>query len=433
MTHAASSLSWAGSPLARRPTRETLALVLAGGRGSRLGALTDWRAKPAVPFGGKFRIIDFALSNCINSDIRKILVLTQYKSHSLVKHLLNGWAFLNSERGEFLDIVPAQQWLSEEGWYRGTADAVYQSLDIISGYGPKYVLILAGDHVYSMDYGEMLAVHMRTQADVTIACSTVPLREAQEFGVMEADDSGRIVGFIEKPKSPRPMPGRSDIALVSMGVYIFLADYLVHQLRQDAQDPKSSHDFGKNIIPRLLAQGYRVQAYYFGSSSQTPYYWRDVGTIDAYFKANMELIESAPPFQPFDPAWPTTTYQPASPASVFLNGVSECSVSNSIVSNGCVVRGSRLDHSILFWNCRVDDGCRLERAIVLPGSEIREGARVRNAILDNRSLIPRGMVIGEEPEQDRARFDVTPEGIVLVTPRSLGQGMRYQPGLASGG
>jgi len=428
-----SKLPWTGSRQLRRLTRDTLALVLAGGRGSRLGALTDWRAKPAVPYGGKFRIIDFALSNCLNSDIRRILVLTQYKSHSLVKHLLNGWAFLNSERGDFIDIVPAQQWLTDETWYRGTADAVFQSLDIISGYGPKYVLVLAGDHIYSMDYGEMLAVHADTQADVTIACTTVPLSEASEFGIMEVDDNGRIIGFAEKPTAPRAMPGHPDRALASMGVYVFLSDYLAHQLHQDASDDKSSRDFGRNIIPRLLAQGYRVQAYYFGTSSQTPQYWRDVGTIDAYYKANMELLQPEPPFKVFDANWPTTTYQPHTPASSFVSGTTHCRMRNSIVSNGCEIRGSEISNSVLFWNAKVHDKCLLDGVIALPGCEIRQGARLRNVILDNRCVVPKGMVIGEDIAADRGRFDVTSSGVIVVTPKLLGQGTRYRPALSSGG
>ena len=422
-----------------RLTRDTLALILAGGRGSRLGALTDWRAKPAVPFGAKARIIDFALSNCVHSQIRRILVLTQYKSHSLVKHLLNGWGHLNSEHGEFLDVVPAQQWVAEDAWYRGTADAVYQCMDIVSGYGPKYVLILAGDHIYAMDYGEMLAVHAETGADVTIACTTVPIAQAREFGIMEVDATGRIIGFEEKPHSPKPMPGHPGHALVSMGIYVFLSDYLAHQLRQDQSDDLSAKDFGKNIIPRLIAQGYRVQAYFFGKPGGfEPEYWRDVGTVDAYFQANMELVSPAPPIDLHDTGWPILTYQPQLPPASFMSGGStgravSCRVQSSIVANGCIVKGSDLSQTILSAKAKVHPGCQLENVVALPGCEIRSDCRLRNVILDNRCVLPEGTVIGEDPVADRARFDVTSSGVVVVTRQALGQSARYYPSLASGG
>lgn len=417
-----------------RLTRDTLALILAGGRGSRLGTLTDWRAKPAVPFGARCRIIDFALSNCVHSQIRRIMVLTQYKSHSLVKHLLNGWGHLNSESGEFLDVVPAQQWVAEDAWYRGTADAVYQCMDIVAGYGPKYVLILAGDHIYAMDYGEMLAVHAETGADVTIACTTVPIGEAHEFGIMEVDAAGRIVGFEEKPKHPKPMPGRPDRALVSMGIYVFLTDYLAHQLRQDASDDLSSKDFGKNIIPRLISQGYRVQAYYFGKPrSDEPEYWRDVGTVDAYFQANMELVSERPPLDLNAPAWPMMTYQPQLPPARFVSSGTSCRVQNSIVANGTIVRSADIAQSILSAKVSVEHGSVLERVVALPGCEVRANCRLHNVILDNRCVVPEGTVIGEDPAADRARFEVTAGGTVVVTRKMLGQSARYHPSLASGG
>lgn len=424
-----------GARFVSRLTRDTLALILAGGRGSRLGALTDWRAKPAVPFGGKCRIIDFALSNCVHSHIRRILVLTQYKSHSLVKHLLNGWGHLNSEHGEFLDIVPAQQWLAEDAWYRGTADAVYQCMDIVAGYGPKYVLILAGDHIYAMDYGEMLAVHAETGADVTIACTTTPIESAGEFGIMEVDATGRVVGFEEKPKDPKPMPGRPDRALVSMGIYVFLTDYLAHQLRQDASDDLSAKDFGKNIIPRLIAQGYRVQAYFFGKSgTDEPAYWRDVGTVDAYFQANMELVSPTPPLDLHDPGWPVLTFQPQLPPMSFHSGPgTSCRIQNSVVASGCVVRSSDLSDCILSANVTVHPGCVLDRVVALPGCEIRSGARLRNVILDNRCVVPEGAVVGEDPAHDDARFEPTAGGVVVVTRKVLGQTARYHPSLVLGG
>lgn len=423
-----------GARFVSRLTRDTLALILAGGRGSRLGPLTDWRAKPAVPFGARCRIIDFALSNCVHSQIRRIMVLTQYKSHSLVKHLLNGWGHLNSESGDFLDVVPAQQWLAEDAWYRGTADAVYQCMDIVAGYGPKYVLILAGDHIYAMDYGEMLAVHAETGADVTIACTTAPIAEAREFGIMEVDATGRIVGFEEKPQKPKAMPGRPDRALVSMGIYVFLSDYLAHQLRQDASDDLSAKDFGKNIIPRLIAQGYRVQAYYFGRpGGGEPDYWRDVGTVDAYFQANMELVSPRPPLDLHDTAWPVLTYQPQLPPASFVSNATSCRVQSSIVANGTIVRSSDIAQTILSAKVSVHPGCVLDRVVALPGCEVRANCRLRNVILDNRCVVPEGTVIGEDAAADRARFEVTSGGTVIVTRKMLGQSSRYHPSLALGG
>lgn len=415
-----------------RLTRDALALVLAGGRGSRLGALTDWRAKPAVPFGGRCRIIDFALSNCHNSDIRRVLVLTQYKSHSLVKHLMAGWNFLNSESNGFLDIIPAQQWLDDGSWYLGTADAVYQSLDIVTGYGPKYVVVLAGDHVYAMDYAEMLGVHVDTSADVTIACTTATLEEAREFGVMEVDGNGRIVGFEEKPKNPKPMPGRPDRALVSMGIYVFLTDYLAHQLRQDAIDKSSSRDFGRNIIPALLSQGYRVQAYYFGKpDGGDPAYWRDVGTTDGYFNANMELLAPKPELDLFSSRWPILSYQ-AQVSAARMQGRAS-TISDSIIGAGAIVEQSRVSNSILSGNVKVHRDCVLDRVVALPGCEVRPGARLRNVILDGRCVVPAGTVIGENPAEDAEAYGVTAGGIVTLTRQLLGQGPSYHPSLVNGG
>ena len=308
-----------------RLTHNTLALVLAGGRGSRLGVLTDWRTKPAVPFGGKFRIVDFALSNCLNSGIRRICVLTQYKSHSLIQHLLQGWGGMNAEQGEFVDIIPAQQWLDDESWYQGTADAVFQSLDIIEAYRPEYVLILAGDHIYSMDYGETLAAHVDSKADFTIACNLVPKSEASQFGVMAVDAEERLVDFEEKPAEPKTMPGDPDTCLASMGIYVFSFDYLREQLRRDAADTNSSHDFGKDLIPFALANGDHLRAYPFRlSASGGPSYWRDVGTIDAYYEANLEVLAPEPPIDVNDPNWPIRTYQPQLPAARFVGAGKRC-------------------------------------------------------------------------------------------------------------
>ena len=413
-----------------RLTNDTLALVLAGGRGSRLGVLTDWRTKPAVPFGGKFRIIDFTLSNCLNSGIRRICVLTQYKSHSLIQHLLQGWTSLNSELGNFLDILPAQQWLDDDQWYQGTADAVYQSLDIIEAYAPKYVLILAGDHIYSMDYGEMLAAHVESGADLTIACNAVPMAEASHFGIMRIDGNGRIVDFQEKPETPQPMPDNPEMALGSMGIYVFSLNYLHDQLMRDASDETSSHDFGKDVIPCALAQGAKVHSYQFASTTQgaSPY-WRDVGTLDAFYQANMELISSAPPFDIYDRQWPIMTCQPQLPPARFLGRGLACGIENSMVSGGCEIEISKLFNSILFSNVKVYQGCVLDGVLALPGCEIGRGVRLKNVILDNQCRVQDGMVIGENPEEDAKRFVLTDNGVTIVNRKMLGQRKGYIPGV----
>jgi glucose-1-phosphate adenylyltransferase len=414
-----------------RLTNNTLALVLAGGRGERLGPLTDWRTKPAVPFGGKFRIIDFTLSNCLHSSIRKVCVLTQYKSHSLIQHLMRGWSNMNNERGEFLDIVPAQQWTDGESWFRGTADAVYQSLDIVQGYGVENVLILAGDHIYNMDYGEMLAEHARADADFTVACNAVPVEDAAgQFGVMEVDGTGAIVGFEEKPKAPKTMPGNPDKALASMGIYIASVEYLTKCLNVDAKAKESSHDFGKDVIPGALARGDRLQAHRFANPNEgrAPY-WRDVGTIDAYYQANMELLSPDSPLDLYDPTWPTLTYQPQLPPALFLDGGDLHSIEDSMVSGGCMVTESLLRNSVLFSNVKVHTGCQLEGVLALPGCEVGAGSRLKNVILDNQCQIPEGTVIGEDPARDAQRYHVTESGIVVVNRRQLGQGDNYIPGV----
>lgn len=413
-----------------RLTPNTLALVLAGGRGSRLGVLTDWRTKPAVPFGGKFRIIDFTLSNCLNSGIRRICVLTQYKSHSLIQHILHGWNRFNAERGEFIDIVPAQQWLDEGSWYLGTADAVYQSLDIIESYSPEYVLILAGDHIYNMDYGEMLAAHVEAGADFTIACNVVPKAEATQFGVMEVDASGRVVAFDEKPADPKSMPGNPEAALASMGIYVFSRGYLGEQLRRDACEATSSRDFGKDLIPSAIARGDSVLAYPFTNPGHGgEHYWRDVGTRDAYYQANMELLSTKPPLDIYDMDWPLMTYQPQLPPAQFSGCGAKCHVENSMVSGGCVVRRSNLDNTVLFSNVKVHEDCELQGVVVLPGCEIGAGSRIKGAILDNQCQIPPGTVIGEDPGKDGERFEITSGGIVIVNRKMLGQREQYIPSL----
>ena len=414
-----------------RLTTNTLALVLAGGRGERLGPLTDWRTKPAVPFGGKFRIIDFTLSNCLHSGIRKVCILTQYKSHSLIQHVMRGWTYLNSERGDFMDIIPAQQWTDDESWFQGTADAVYQSLDIIHGYGTEHVLILAGDHVYNMDYGEMLAEHVNTGADFTVAGLAVPIADAAgQLGVMEVDESGRIRGFEEKPAAPKPIPGSPDKALASMGIYIVSLGYLDEQLRVDAGNETSSHDFGRDIIPKVLANGDHLQAHQFVNphDGRAPY-WRDVGTLDAYYNANRELISRTPPLDLYDPSWSTLTYQPQLPPAHFVDGGDTHGIEDSMVSGGCVVVESLLRNTILFSNVKIHAGCRLDGVLALPGCELGAGSRIKNAILDNQCYVPPGTVIGEDLVLDRQRHFVTEAGVVVVNRKSLGQGESYFPGV----
>jgi glucose-1-phosphate adenylyltransferase len=414
-----------------RLTTNTLALVLAGGRGERLGALTDWRTKPAVPFGGKFRIIDFTLSNCIHSGLRKICVLTQYKSHSLIQHVMRGWTYLNTERGDFLDVVPAQQWTDDETWFQGTADAVYQSLDIIEGYGVEHVLILAGDHIYNMDYGEMLAEHVNSGADFTVACVSVPVADAaNQLGVMEVNDTGRIVGFEEKPAAPKPLSDDSTRALVSMGIYIASLNYLSAVLNQDATDSASSHDFGKDIIPKALDNGHQLQAHRFRNPHvDTQPYWRDVGTLDAYFQANLELLSPEPPLDLYDPSWPTLTYQQQLPPAHFTDGGLAHGIENSMVSGGCLIEASQIRQSILFSNVKVHQGCEFDSVLALPGCEIGAGSKLTRVVLDNRCQVPEGTVIGANLETDRQAYHVTEGRVVVVNRKLLGQEDRYMPGI----
>jgi glucose-1-phosphate adenylyltransferase len=406
-----------------RLTRETLALILAGGRGSRLAALTDGRAKPAVPFGGKFRIIDFPLSNCINAGIRRIGVLTQYKAHSLIRHIQMGWGFLRGEFNEFVEIIPAQQRVSENAWYAGTADAIYQNLDIIRAHAPRYVLVLAGDHIYKMDYGPMIAAHVRNEADITVGCIEVPLAQACAFGVMKTDSWSRIVSFVEKPQQPEPMVGRPDTALASMGIYVFNTQFLIEQLLRDAERADSSHDFGKDIIPGAIGR-YPVFAYPFrdvGSGQQA--YWRDVGTVDAYWDANIELIGVTPPLNLYDREWPIWTYQEQLPPAkfVFDEGERRGLAINSMVSGGCIVSGATVRHSLLFSNVRVDEQSVVEDSVVLPDVRIGRHCRIRRAVVDKGCVLPDHTVVGEDPQQDAKRFGVSPNGVVLVTPEMLGQ------------
>ncbi len=409
-----------------RLTRDTLALILAGGRGSRLKQMTLWRAKPAVPFGGKFRIIDFPLSNCMNSGIRRVGVLTQYKSHSLIQHIQRGWGFLRGEFGEFVELLPAQQRI-QSSWYAGTADAIYQNLDIIRTHNPEYVLILAGDHIYKMDYGPMIAEHVESAADMTVACLEVDLEAARAFGVMTTDADGRVREFNEKPENPVPMPGRDDLALASMGIYVFNTRFLFEQLIKDADNTSSSHDFGHDIIPSIISQ-YRVFAYPFrDAQSGRQAYWRDVGTVDAFWAANLELIGVTPELNLYDVDWPIWTYQEQMPPAkfVFDDKDRRGTAVDSMVSGGCVISGATVRHSLLFSNVKVNSYALLQHAVVLPDVRIGRHSRIQNAVIDKGCLVPPGTVIGEDLEQDAQRFHVTPGGVVLVTPEMLGQELHH--------
>jgi glucose-1-phosphate adenylyltransferase len=410
-------------------TKNTLALILAGGRGSRLKSLTDWRAKPAVPFGGKFRIIDFPLSNCMNSGIRRIGVVTQYKAHSLIQHIQRGWGFLRGEFDEFVELLPAQQRVEEE-WYKGTADAVFQNLDIMRAIGPEYVLILAGDHIYKMDYGRMLASHVRNKADMTVACLNVPIEEAKAFGVMGVDESDRIIQFREKPADPDPVPGNSEQALASMGIYVFNAAFLYEQLIRDADDPNSSHDFGQNIIPYLINK-YRIFAHRFSdscvNSNDGQHYWRDVGTIDAYWEANMELTKVIPDLNMYDKEWPIWTYQEQLPPAKFVFDEDDRrgKAVDALVSGGCIISGACVRGSLLFSDVRVNSYSSVEDSVILPKVDIGRYAVIQRAVIDKGCQIPDGMKIGVNLDEDRKRFYVSEKGITLVTPDMLGQSLHF--------
>ena len=400
--------------------RQTVALVLAGGRGSRLKNLTDRRAKPAVYFGGKFRIVDFALSNCLNSGIRRIGVITQYKSHSLLRHVQRGWGFLKSEMNEFVDLLTAQQRVDEESWYRGTADAVYQNHDIVSGYRCEYIVVLAGDHIYKMNYALMLADHVALGRECTVGCIEVPRAEARAFGVMAIDDERRVTDFVEKPADPPSMPGKPDRALASMGIYVFNARHLFRELDRDMDDPASSHDFGKDIIPKMVKAG-EVAAHPFDMScvgakdGKTPY-WRDVGTIDAYWDANIDLTATDPLLNLYDTDWPIWTYQPQLPPAKFVHNQDgrRGQAIESLVSGGCIVSGA-VYRSVLFSQVRVHSFSSVNWSVLLPGVQIGRQARVHRAVLDRDCVVKDGMTIGEDAAADAARFHRTESGIVLVT------------------
>jgi glucose-1-phosphate adenylyltransferase len=405
------------APLAR----VAMAYVLAGGRGSRLMELTDIRAKPAVYFGGKSRIIDCALSNALNSGIRRMAVATQYKAHSLIRHLQRGWTFFRPERNESFDILPASQRVSADMWYRGTADAVYQNIDIIESYDPKYVVLLAGDHVYKRDYEPMLQQHVEQRADVTVACIEVPCKQAVAFGVMHIDPSDRILSFLENPKDPPPVPGGPDASLVSMGIYVFETKYLIGELRRDASNAKSSHDFGKDLIPHIVAQGTAV-AHHFSTScvrsaAEASAYWRDVGTINAYWEANIDLTDVVPELDLFDRDWPIWTYGEITPPAKFVHDEDgrRGQAISSLVSGGCIVSGASLRRSLLFTGVRVNSYSTVENAVILPYVDVGRSARLKNVVIDRGVQIPEGLVVGEDPALDTKRFRRTDRGICLTT------------------
>jgi len=411
-----------------RLTRETLALILAGGQGSRLHELTHWRAKPGLYFGGKFRIIDFPLSNCINSGVRRIGVLTQYKAHSLIRHLVQGWSGFRGGTNEFVEILPASQRVGGE-WYRGTADAIYQNLDIIRTHAPRFVLILAGDHVYKMDYGAFLASHVEKLADMTVCCIEVPIAEAAgALGVMTVDETGRVIAFNEKPENPTPVPGKDGVCLASMGNYIFNTAFLFEQVIKDADTPGTQHDFGRNIIPSII-DDYRVFAYPFrDEQTGEQAYWRDVGTLKAFWEANMELVSVEPQLNLYDQDWPIFTDQSQSPPAkfVFDEPGRRGEAVESMVSGGCVISGAHVQKSLLFSNCRVRSYSSVTDSVILPEVEIGQHCRIHRAIIDRGCVIADGMVIGEDAEADREHgFRVTDDGLTLVTPRMLGQDLHF--------
>ena len=407
-----------------RLTKDAFALILAGGKGSRLHELTDWRAKPALFFGGKFRIIDFPLSNCVNSGIRRIGVATQYKSHSLVRHLVRGWSHFKRELGEYIEILPASQRHSDS-WYKGTADAIYQNLDIIYSDKPKYVIVLSGDHIYKMDYGTMLAAHVESGADMTVSCLEVPVEEAAgAFGIMQVDEENRIIGFEEKPTHPKPIPGDPNTTLASMGNYIFNTEFLFEELRKDAEKPGSTHDFGNDIIPSIIKEHNIFAFRFYDEFSDNQSYWRDVGTLDSFWEANMELVTASPALNLYDEDWPIWTYQAQLPPAkfVFDDDHRRGEAIDSTVSGGCIISGARVKRSVLFSNVRVRSFSSIKETVVLPEVEIGRSCKIKRAIIDRGCVVPENSVIGYDHQQDRDNgFRVSEKGIVLVTREMLGQ------------
>ncbi len=406
--------------------RHTLVLVLAGGEGSRLRNLTRWRAKPAVPFGGKYRIIDFALSNCINSGLRKIGILTQYKSHSMIRHLQRAWSFLRPEIGEFIEIIPAQQRLKPV-WYQGTADAIYQNLDIIYRHEPEYVLILGGDHIYTMNYARMLAQHVETGADLTVGCIETGTEEAREFGVMSVDERFRITRFTEKPAEPECIPGRPGRVLASMGIYIFSITALTRLLIEDAENDNSHHDFGRNIIPAAI-ETLGAYAFPYVDAEGNPEYWRDVGSVDSYWQANIELCDIEPELNLYNRDWPIWTYQAQSPPAKFTfdDDDRRGMAIDSLVAGGCIIAGAKVKHSVVFFNTQIENHSYVRDSVILPKCRIGKGCTIRRAVIDKGTVIPDGFEIGVDLERDRERFHVTDGGVVLVTPGMMNQRLHFE-------
>ncbi len=403
------------------PQSKTLALVLAGGRGSRLEGLTDWRAKPAVHFGGKYRLIDFALSNCLNSGISKVGVLTQYMSHSLNQHIQQGWGLTSPDGSPMIELLPAQQRTSEHCWYTGTADAIYQNMDIVRSHNPEFVLVLAGDHIYKMDYREMLDAHIRTGADLTIGAIETDLEEAKQFGVLAVGEDNRINEFTEKPKYPSHMPGKTDKALASMGIYIFNSKFLYEQLIHDHQRLETQNDFGRNIIPELIITK-KVMAHQFvDHEEQKPAYWRDVGTLDAFWRTNLELIGVVPQLNLYDKSWPIRTFNSQSPPAKFVfDSADRCGAAvNSMICDGCIISGARVSNSLLHTNVVANEGTTIDESVILPDCTIGTHCNLRRVIIDRHAQIPSGTTIGHNREDDEKFFHVTDDGIVLVTPKML--------------
>lgn len=404
-------------------TREILTFVLAGGKGERLNPLTRDRAKPAVPFGGIYRIVDFTLSNCVNSGLRRIYILIQYKSFSLQKHLLAGWDVVSSQLGEFIDVLPPQQRISAE-WYRGTADAIYQNSYAIKDYDPQLIMILAGDHIYKMNYQKMIQYHKEMGADLTVACIPMPAETSASFGVIEVDEGSQIRGFQEKPQNPRTIPNDPSRISASMGIYLFNTQALLEELDIDAKNLLSEHDFGKNVIPQMLKNKRKVFAYNFVDENNQPRYWRDIGTRDGYYQANMDLVKVTPEFDLFDKQWPVRTYHSQYPPVKVKNAedgngnVIPGVIANSLIAGGCFINGGEVKHSVLSPNVRVEKNAAVLNSVVMEGVVIGEHAKVQNAIIDKEVVIPPGASIGYDLELDRKRFDVTTSGIVIVAKKS---------------
>jgi len=409
--------------------RNSIALILAGGRGTRLKQLTDWRAKPAVPFGGKFRIVDFPLSNCVNSGVRRISVITQYKAQSLIQHIQRGWSFLDGRFNEYVELLPAQQQI-KESWYQGTADAVFQNIDFLRRHRADYVLILGGDHVYKMDYEVLLAEHAKNDAELTVACVEVPRSEASAFGIIDVDDDWRVTDFIEKPENPPAMPGQPEKSLVSMGIYVFNTEFLFDELIRDHHDESSAHDFGRNLIPYLVPR-HRVYAHRFLDSCVNKVrgipYWRDVGTVDAYWEANLDLTRIKPDLNLYDQNWPIWTHQEQLPPAKFVFNDEERHgrASDSLVSGGCIISGGTVNRSLLFSGVKVNSFSHIEDAVILPNVSIGRKARLRQVVVEKNCIIPEGLEVGFDQEADSKQFHVTDNGVTLITPEMLGQKIHY--------